>query len=83
MLNRKSRKELKQRLNEDFERFNKEIWEYLQSHPEYLPMFEYHVQKESRIKSVRWGSQVFDAWMDGKLDWFMNHSLLEYDEKSM
>lgn len=81
MLNRQERNVLKQRLDSDFKRFNDEIWNYLQVHPEYQQMFEYHIKHENKFKSVKWGESCFDAWSNGKLDWFMNHSLIEYENK--
>lgn len=72
----------KKQLDKAFKTFTDEIIKYIESHPEYENMLNYYMH-DNRVKGVKWGMDAFEYWQHNKLEWFMNHSLIEYEKQSL
>lgn len=66
-------------VDEEFEQFKKEVIDFLSTHPEHEEFFYNKIRNEQKMKSALWGAELFEAWKKGKMEWFINNSILQYE----
>lgn len=66
--------------DEEYFQFQNDVLKYIDSHPEYKEMFNFIISKQNRIKRALWGRKLFYAWKSNSMEWFLNHSLIEYEK---
>ncbi len=63
----------------DYKLFSDYMTTYILDHPEFEKMMQYVMAHKSQ--TIDFTTNMFLAWRSGKIDWFMQNRLLEFEEK--
>lgn len=62
----------------DYKLFSEYMTLYVMDHPEYQEMMKYVM--DHKAKTIDFTTNMFLAWRSGKIDWFMQNRLLDFEK---